>query len=1071
MHPPADAVPTRGIPSPGQLVTVRQRRYVVTDVAPSHLAAHLSSAGALVQPQHLIRLQSVDDEGLGDDLSVIWEIEPGTQLYERASLPDPAQGFDDARRLDAFLDAVRWGAVASADVRTLHAPFRSGITIEDYQLDPVARAVSMPRVNLLVADDVGLGKTIEAGLVVEELLLRHRARTVLVVCPAGLQLQWRDQMRDKFGLEFRIVDSASLRDLRRRRGLHVNPWTHFPRLITSIDFLKRERPMRLLREQLPPEGKPAFPRKFDLLIVDEAHNVAPAGHGNYAVDSLRTQAIRTLAPHFEHKLFLSATPHNGYTESFGALLELLDDQRFHRGAPPDPAQLATVMVRRMKSELPPDDLGRDRFAKRHLEAVEVDFPEDERRAHGLLVKYAKLRAEGARDDAEKYTTEFVLKLLKKRMFSSPEAFRITLDKHRKTLRGERDEKRPNKRPSLGSLRRELEGIEEDTDDDAAWEQRALDAIETGATAQHQLSAEESGILDELAQWAEGAAGRLDAKAQRLLTWLDGLVRPGGVWGTTRVIIFTEYRATQNWLQGHLAARGLTEGGRLLTLCGGMDDDERERIKAAFQAGPDVSRVRILLATDAASEGIDLQNHCSRLIHYEIPWNPNRMEQRNGRVDRHGQRARRVEILHFVGKGWSEHQGSRDAAPGDLEGDLEFLFRAARRVDQIREDLGSVGDVLQRQVEEAMLGRRRTLDPERSAPRANAAKAALRVERKLREQLEKLHQKLIESRTELGISPERLKAVVDVGLELAGHPPLTPVTVEGKKEEDGRAATKPFTAYLVPALGGTWAPCGEGLAHPHTGAVRPIVFDNDRVRDRDDVVLGHLGHRLVQMCLRLLRAEVWAPEGQRKLKRVSARIVPSRALDSPVLVAHARLVVLGGDNDKLHEEIVVAGGAVKQGKLVRLGVAAVNAALGASEAEGSEDASAEAREALVKLWPSHAEAVLAALDARMKERVGGLTKALGERVEKEVADLTHVLEELRRTILAELTREPPTQLSLWPSVEREQREQDRASLTIRAAAIPAEIDRESQALRARYASPVPRLFPVAVTYVIPRGAVR
>jgi hypothetical protein len=208
------------------------------------------------QPQHLVTLQSVEDDGRGEELQVVWEIEPGATVFERTQLPDPRKGFDDPRRLDAFLDAVRWGAVASADVTRLNAPFRSGITIEDYQLDPVVRALQMPRANLLIADDVGLGKTIEAGLVVQELILRHRARSVLVVCPAGLQLQWRDQMRDKFGLEFRIVDSEAMKELRRRRGLHVNPWTHFPRLITSIDFLKRERPLRLFRETLPPRGSP-----------------------------------------------------------------------------------------------------------------------------------------------------------------------------------------------------------------------------------------------------------------------------------------------------------------------------------------------------------------------------------------------------------------------------------------------------------------------------------------------------------------------------------------------------------------------------------------------------------------------------------------------------------------------------------------------------------------------------------------------------------------------------------------------------------------------------------------------
>ena len=168
-------------------------------------------------------------------------------------------------------------------------------------------------------------------------------------------------MRDKFGLDFRIVDSSLMRELRRRRGIHVNPWSHFPRLITSVDFLKRERPLRLFRETLPAPGEPVYPRKYDLLIVDEAHNCAPSGAGKYATDSLRTQALRELAPHFEHKLFLTATPHNGYRESFSALLELLDNQRFSRGTEPDRKQLDAVMVRRLPLAVQPGKFYRIRY--------------------------------------------------------------------------------------------------------------------------------------------------------------------------------------------------------------------------------------------------------------------------------------------------------------------------------------------------------------------------------------------------------------------------------------------------------------------------------------------------------------------------------------------------------------------------------------------------------------------------------------------------------------------------------------------------------------------------------------
>ena len=252
----------------------------------------------------------MEDEGLGEELSVVWELEPGVACLEKAQLP-ALKDFDAPRVFDAFLDAVTWGAVSSADDKALQAPFRSGVEVEDYQLDPVVRALSMPRVNLLVADDVGLGKTIEAGLVAQELILRHRARSVLIVGPSSVQVQWKEEMRDKFGLEFRIVDSDLFADLRRRRGIHVNPWSHFPRLITSIDFLKRERPTRLFRETLPAGDRAPFPRPYDLLIVDEAHNVArPAEASTRRIRSEPSRFAR-LPRYFEHKLFLTATPHNG----------------------------------------------------------------------------------------------------------------------------------------------------------------------------------------------------------------------------------------------------------------------------------------------------------------------------------------------------------------------------------------------------------------------------------------------------------------------------------------------------------------------------------------------------------------------------------------------------------------------------------------------------------------------------------------------------------------------------------------------------------------------------------------
>jgi superfamily II DNA or RNA helicase len=748
-------------PEIGQLVVVRKRPFVVTEIIPSAAGVPANIGSGL----HLIKLSSVEDDGLGEELQVIWEIEPGTSVREKSTLPAPVS-FDHPKRLQAFLDAVRWGAVSQADDRALQSPFRSGIEVDEYQLDPVVRALSMPRVNLLIADDVGLGKTIEAGLVVQEMILRHRVRSVLIVCPSSLQVQWQEEMRDKFGLEFRIIDSETISHLRCKRGIHVNPWSHFPRLITSIDFLKRERPLRTFRETLPAGDQPTYPRAYDLLIVDEAHNVAPSGRGKYATESMRTLAIRSLTPHFEHKLFLSATPHNGYRESFATLLELLDSQRFARAVTPDRAQLDAVMVRRMKSELKLRWDGSRRFAERVVKNLEVPYTEDERLAHRNLQQYSELRLKNAATEAERLAAEFVLKLLKKRLFSSPAAFGTTLEKHIATVGGKK---------ALASYAREMNDYDDDYADDEEYEAQIGEVMGAASQTLSPLSSEERNLLKQLSAYAAEACLRPDCKAQTLIDWLKATLKPGGQWNDERLILFTEYRATQKWLHDLLAREGFAEEGRLEMIYGGMPKDQREPIKAAFQAHPKQSAVRILLATDAASEGVNLQNHCSRLIHLEIPWNPNRMEQRNGRVDRHGQKADEVHIYHFVGRGFDS--ASTSGKVGDLEADLEFLMRAALKIETIREDLGKVGPVIASQVEEAMLGRRKQLDTSRAEQEAEPVRRMLKFDRKLREQLEKLASELHETQHELKLTPEHIENVVRVGMELAEQPALVPVEVD------------------------------------------------------------------------------------------------------------------------------------------------------------------------------------------------------------------------------------------------------------------------------------------------------
>lgn len=1043
------------VPELGQVVRCRDRVWAVNEVTPSSLPPDPISG---TSTHHLVRMSSLEDDGFGDELSVIWQIEPGTAVIPHQALPRPEPNrLDPPERLEAFLDAVRWGAVATADSKVLQAPFRSGITIEDYQLDPVVRALSMPRANLLIADDVGLGKTIEAGLVVQELLLRHRARTVIVVCPAGLCVKWQEEMRDRFGLEFRIVNTDAVRRLRRDRGVGANVFTSFPRLIVSIDWLKDRRAQSLLDEVLSGVDHRRTPRTFDLLIVDEVHAAAPSGRGKYAVDSLRTLAIQRLAPHCEHRLFLSATPHNGYRESFTALLELLDPQRFARGVEPNPEQLAKVLVRRLKrelrEELPPKPDGTPRFAERRVLEMPVRYADDEREAHGLLEQYAELRRAHHAKGSKRSAADFVNLLLKKRLLSSPVAFANTLAQHRVTLQKAADSQRP---ASEAQLQAAWDRSDDEATDDESGEVVA-EVLATVSRGQAPLTAEEKKLLDRLTAWAEERRQRPDARAEALFRWLTDTCRtPDGGWNDERVIVFTEYRDTQKWLVDLLLTHGLGgDGGeRIATLYGGMDSDDRERTKAEFQAHPSRSPVRILVATDAASEGIDLQRHCWRLLHWEIPWNPSRLEQRNGRVDRHGQPQPYVEIRHFVPEGW-EHDQSAFAA------ELGFLSCVALKVEQIRDDLGSVGAVLADQVGDAMLGRRTTIDDVAiDRARSRPGTKVLQVERKLREGLARWHERLQESINDLKLTPDRVERVVATALEIAHQPALVKTGADGE--------------LRLPPLSGSWQRTSEGMVDRLSGKELPFTFDPERAAGRDDLVLCHLGHRLVAQSLRLLRAEVWSTKGHESLARVTARTVapaPGIVEAGDVgVVCHARLVITGADGHRLHEELVVAGGRLRGGRFSRIDTLRDLDAL--LRSAGAAPECGEAIEAVVERWETVVEpGLVKALDRRSDTVQETKRRELAEREVAEAEAVRTVLTDLQRQITADLDQlaaDREEQLSLFNELERQQSQRDLDALRRRLEEIPAEIEREVDAVHRRFSDPECHVFPAAVTLLVPEA---
>lgn len=1018
---------TGAAPEPGQLVEVRRRRWIVSDVDAAAVAPGLPKS-------NLVKLASIDEDALGEELEVVWEIEPGAHVVERAGLPSLA-GLDDPSLLEAFLDAVRWGAATNADRGYLQAPFRSGVSIEDYQLDPLVRAIDMARTNLLIADDVGLGKTIEAGLVVQEMLLRHRARTILVLCPSSLQEKWRTEMAEKFGLEFRIIDTEQVKRLRRERGLHANPWTSFPRLIASIDWVKQGEGIRLLRDVLPPH--PTFPRRFDLLIVDEAHNVAPTV-GRYAVESLRTKLIRLLAPHFQHKLFLTATPHDGYTESFTALLELLDDQRFSRNILPPEGQLARVMVRRLKSDLV-DAKGKKLYPERRLEALKIDYTDDERIARQLLERYIASREK--QDDQEGAASHFVHQLLRKRLMSSPAAFSSTFARHVASIEGRVESKRSSRLDDR-ILRRAIAKSEEDYADDDSRDSAESEAVEEASRRLRPLSDDERSLVQRLQSWGQQASRRPDSKAEALIRWLKDHLQPNGDSSSARVILFTEYRTTQVWLHEILASHGFG-ADRLALIYGGIDPKQREAVKAAFQADPRESAVRILLATDAASEGIDLQNHCNLLVHIEIPYNPNVMEQRNGRIDRHGQKQSEVVIWH----------------PVDVSGGHgDDVLRALRKLDAMRADMGSVNPVIAPQLPALLEGRRRELDTFLAEQRIERARRYVKAERELRERVAKLHERLTNTRHEQHLTPDRIERVARVALALTDKPDLAPATLSDSP--DARV-------FHMPPLAGSWARCLDGLEHPYTKRVRPITFDHDTAKGRDDVVLVHLNHPLVQMSLRLLRAEVWAHDDVKKLNRVTVRTLPDARLDGPAVAVISRLVITGGNHHRLHEELTEAGGFLRDGAFKRED--RVTELRGWLEESAPGTIPDSLFDALRERFRKHTEAILGAVGGRSKDRLKFLGNTLEARKRGEIEDIIQLLDDLAKNLEAELKRdESPKQLSLWSEDERTQLRRDHLALESRLRRIPEEKERERQAIEDRHSGFVEHTFPVAVVLLIPES---
>jgi superfamily II DNA or RNA helicase len=907
-------------PTPGELVQVRARRWLVEEVV------------AAPEPGQSprVRLACADDDAQGQSLEVYWDYEIDRRILEVEGWADIARkGFDPPQRFAAFLNTLRWNCVTATDPNLFQSPFRAGIKIDAYQMEPLRKALRLPRVNLFIADDTGLGKTIEAGLIARELLLRKKAKYIVVAAPRSVLEQWKTELEERFGLVFEILDRAYLTRMRRERGFGVNPWHTHSRFLVSHNLLidpAYADPMRAWLEALKPGS---------LLILDEAHHAAPSSGGRYGIETKFTRAIRDLGNRFEHRLFLSATPHNGHSNSFSTLLELLDPYRFTRGVKVRGKKLLEdVMVRRIKEDIREVQGG---FPRRQVVRLAIDgltAEAPELVLSNLLDEYRTTREERFADAAKRAqaTAGLLVVGLQQRLLSSIEAFARTLKVHRETVERQWERGMQTGQTAVSSDQLDLLASAPGSDDEQGeWTPEELEAEEAAqveaVTAEAEADAprgkgtealwkRELALLDRMREIAEQARGKPDAKARRLLDWIrENLCpdlppfgqRPRGEpkWNERRVLIFTENReGTKRWLKGVLeqAIEGTDHAEERIEVIDGLTSGARRReIQRRFNADPAKDPLRILLATDAAREGLNFQAHCTDLFHFDLPWNPGRIEQRNGRIDRKLQPADVVRCHYFV-------------LPQRVEDRvLEVLVK---KTETIKKELGSLSKVIDDDVERRLHQGIRHKDADQLA--LEIANADLEAETKqvvteeleeardrqdeLKAQIEKCRELLEKSRAWTRFDAVPFRDALSCALDLLGADRLAEgVDAHGRPvwrfpSLDRRAHADPSWTATLDTLRPPRRSDQKVAEWRREAPIRPVVFEDAGVLTEETVHL-HLEQRVAQRLLARFRAQGFVHHDL-------SRACLAQVGDSiPRVILLGRLSLYGAGAERLHEEIV------------------------------------------------------------------------------------------------------------------------------------------------------------------------
>lgn len=552
------------------------------------------------------------------------------EMAERLQIAEGEKGyaFDaPAKKFKLGLEALRLSLGSGVD--PLIAVYSSNIEPLPHQISAVYDKM-LPRrpLRYVLADDPGAGKTVMAGLLIKELILRGDARRILVVAPGSLTEQWQDELNEKFDLPFDLFVPGMLANS--RTG---NPFNEYPMLIARLDQLSRGLSHN---EQIQAALDTA--EEWDLVIIDEAHKCSASRTGQDVHYTARYRLAEKLGAKSRHFLMMTATPHNGKEGDFRLWLALLDSDRFYGEARDDTRMdVSDVMRRLVKEKLLKFD-GTRLFPPRYAHTVNYELSDEEMALYEHVSDYVRKemnRAEALDDVRRRGRVGFALTILQRRLASSPEAIYQSLKRRRERLERQLENGDYCSNP-LGN--RDIDDIEDDL---TAEEYEKLVEELNGMTASRTPGElrREIDVLKTLQTEAEELVNSgKDSKwreLQGLFTRIEGDEEYREAPGKMRkLIIFTEHRDTLEYLRQKIRNNifGLENADAVRVIHGGIGRDTRRKTQEEFCNDPDV---RVLIASDAAGEGVNLQR-ANLMINYDLPWNPNRIEQRFGRIHRIGQ---------------------------------------------------------------------------------------------------------------------------------------------------------------------------------------------------------------------------------------------------------------------------------------------------------------------------------------------------------------------------------------------------------------------------------------------------